>query len=96
MINDVSNAINKQHRLYRINVLVVDPSDYRVDYEVYGMYEKGHLNERASNNSLETVRSMIVTIDKLMLNEFQTAPGLDTLEEAFCTGEAIICRYGKR
>ncbi|MQT77291.1 MULTISPECIES: hypothetical protein [Pseudomonas] len=93
MINDVSNAINKPNRRYPSNVLAVDPSDYRVDYEGYA---KDHLNERVSNNALKAVRSMIATIDKVVRNEIQTAPGADTLEEAFCTGEAIICRYGKK
>ncbi len=31
-----------------------------------------------------------------MRNEIQTAAGLDTMEEAFCTGEKTFYLYGKK
>lgn len=92
VINDVLNSIDDPNRLFRSNILVVDPGYYSVDYVVY---EKGNLNERASNSSVEAVRSLITTINELMRDEIQTEPGLDTIEEAFRANEKSIYLYGK-
>lgn len=92
VINDVLNSIEDPNRLFRSNILVVDPGYYSVDYVVY---EKGNLNERASNSSVEAVRSLITTINELMREEVKTEPGLDTIEEAFRNKENVIYLYGK-
>lgn len=92
VINDVLNSIDDPNRLFKSNILVVDPGYYSVDYVTY---EKGNLNHRASNSSVEAMRSMITTINELMQNETGTEPGMDTIEEAFRAGDKNIYLYGK-
>jgi plasmid segregation protein ParM len=92
VINDVLNSIDDPDRLFRSNILVVDPGYYSVDYVVY---EKGNMNARASNSSVEAVRSLITKINELMRDEIKTEPGLDTIEEAFRAGEMKIYMFGK-
>jgi len=91
VINDVLNSIADPNRLFKSNILVMDPGYYSVDYVTY---EKGQFNPRASGSSVEAVRSFISSINRMMKTELQTEPGDDTIEQAFREGDTSIHLYG--